>query len=87
MSAIQKVLYRHMQGKGILLTDGSEKDKKVSEIIIKKKDPLQLRSLFFFYLNFLQGKGGAKTLMNTIMQLKKICNHPYMFQHIEVSAS
>lgn len=31
MSAIQKVLYRHMQGKGILLTDGSEKDKKVSE--------------------------------------------------------
>ncbi|XP_030644695.1 putative global transcription activator SNF2L2 isoform X2 [Chanos chanos] len=59
MSAIQRVLYRHMQGKGILLTDGSEKDKK--------------------------GKGGAKTLMNTIMQLKKICNHPYMFQHIEES--
>ncbi|XP_041084665.1 probable global transcription activator SNF2L2 isoform X1 [Polyodon spathula] len=59
MSAIQKVLYRHMQAKGILLTDGSEKDKK--------------------------GKGGAKTLMNTIMQLKKICNHPYMFQHIEES--
>jgi len=22
--------------------------------------------------------------MNTIMQLRKICNHPYMFQHIEV---
>ncbi|KAL0979957.1 hypothetical protein UPYG_G00192090 [Umbra pygmaea] len=59
MSAIQRVLYRHMQGRGILLTDGSEKDKK--------------------------GKGGAKTLMNTIMQLKKICNHPYMFQHIEES--
>ncbi|XP_031726374.1 putative global transcription activator SNF2L2 [Anarrhichthys ocellatus] len=58
MSAIQKVLYRHMQ-RGILLTDGSEKDKK--------------------------GKGGSKTLMNTIMQLKKICNHPYMFQHIEES--
>ena len=33
----------------------------------------------------LQGKGGTKTLMNTIMQLRKICNHPYMFQHIEVS--
>ncbi|XP_066566718.1 putative global transcription activator SNF2L2 isoform X3 [Amia ocellicauda] len=59
MSAIQKILYRHMQAKGILLTDGSEKDKK--------------------------GKGGAKTLMNTIMQLRKICNHPYMFQHIEES--
>lgn len=34
----------------------------------------------------LQGKGGAKTLMNTIMQLRKICNHPFMFQHIEVSS-
>lgn len=31
-----------------------------------------------------KGKGGTKTLMNTIMQLRKICNHPYMFQHIEV---
>ncbi|NXD47018.1 SMCA2 protein, partial [Copsychus sechellarum] len=34
---------------------------------------------------YLHGKGGAKTLMNTIMQLRKICNHPYMFQHIEES--
>lgn len=24
-------------------------------------------------------------MMNTIMQLRKICNHPFMFQHIEVS--
>uniref|UniRef100_S4R7H5 SWI/SNF related, matrix associated, actin dependent regulator of chromatin, subfamily a, member 4 n=1 Tax=Petromyzon marinus TaxID=7757 RepID=S4R7H5_PETMA len=61
MSALQKVLYRHMQAKGVLLTDGSEKDKK--------------------------GKGGTKTLMNTIMQLRKICNHVYMFQHIEESFS
>ena len=30
-----------------------------------------------------QGKGGTKALMNTIMQLRKICNHPFMFQHIE----
>lgn len=34
-----------------------------------------------------QGKGGTKTLMNTIMQLRKICNHPYMFQQIEVQQS
>uniref|UniRef100_A0AAZ3SNA4 Transcription activator BRG1 n=1 Tax=Oncorhynchus tshawytscha TaxID=74940 RepID=A0AAZ3SNA4_ONCTS len=61
MSALQRVLYRHMQAKGVLLTDGSEKDKK--------------------------GKGGTKTLMNTIMQLRKICNHPYMFQQIEVQSS
>uniref|UniRef100_A0A8C4I768 SWI/SNF related BAF chromatin remodeling complex subunit ATPase 2 n=1 Tax=Dicentrarchus labrax TaxID=13489 RepID=A0A8C4I768_DICLA len=73
MSAIQKVLYRHMQ-KGILLTDGSEKDKKTRQVIS-----------FIYVINFSQGKGGAKTLMNTIMQLKKICNHPYMFQHIEES--
>ena len=29
MSALQRMLYRHMQAKGVLLTDGSEKDKKV----------------------------------------------------------
>merc|ERR1712241_1056959 len=27
--------------------------------------------------------GGAKALMNTIMQLRKPCNHPFMFQHVE----
>merc|ERR1719516_210371 len=27
--------------------------------------------------------GGTKALMNTIMQLRKLCNHPFMFQHIE----
>lgn len=32
-----------------------------------------------------QGKGGTKALMNTIMQLRKICNHPFMFPHIEES--
>uniref|UniRef100_A0A8C4PXU8 Uncharacterized protein n=1 Tax=Eptatretus burgeri TaxID=7764 RepID=A0A8C4PXU8_EPTBU len=32
-----------------------------------------------------KGKGGTKLLMNTIMQLRKICNHPFMFQHIEES--
>ena len=26
------------------------------------------------------GKGGTKALMNTIMQLRKLCNHPFMFQ-------
>ncbi|XP_059142940.1 transcription activator BRG1-like isoform X3 [Physella acuta] len=57
MSALQRLIYNHMQTRGVLLTDGSEKDKK--------------------------GKAGTKTLMNTIMQLRKICNHPFMFQHIE----
>ncbi|VEN45337.1 unnamed protein product [Callosobruchus maculatus] len=57
MSGLQKVLYKHMQGKGVLLTDGSERGTK--------------------------GKGGAKALMNTIVQLRKLCNHPFMFQNIE----
>lgn len=26
---------------------------------------------------------GAKALMNTIVQLRKLCNHPFMFQNIE----
>lgn len=52
MSGLQRVLYRHMQTKGVLITD--------------KK-----------------GKGGAKALMNTIMQLRKLCNHPFLFQDIE----
>lgn len=34
MSALQRVLYRHMQAKGVLLTDGSEKDKKVSNQVL-----------------------------------------------------
>lgn len=50
-------MFRHMQSKGVLLTDGSEKGAK--------------------------GKGGAKALMNTIVQLRKLCNHPFMFQQIE----
>jgi SWI/SNF-related matrix-associated actin-dependent regulator of chromatin subfamily A protein 2/4 len=29
------------------------------------------------------GKNGTKALMNTIMQLRKICNHPFIFQDIE----
>merc|ERR1711997_620713 len=29
--------------------------------------------------------GGAKALMNTIMQLRKLCNHPFMFQAVEES--
>ncbi|CAL4066291.1 unnamed protein product, partial [Meganyctiphanes norvegica] len=30
-----------------------------------------------------KGKNQTKALMNTIMQLRKLCNHPFMFQHIE----
>merc|ERR1719423_157764 len=32
-------------------------------------------------------KNNAKALMNTIMQLRKLCNHPFMFRNIEDSYS
>ena len=31
----------------------------------------------------MQGRGGTRALMNTIVQLRKICNHPFMFEEIE----
>uniref|UniRef100_A0A1I7UCT2 ATP-dependent helicase brm n=1 Tax=Caenorhabditis tropicalis TaxID=1561998 RepID=A0A1I7UCT2_9PELO len=52
MSALQKVIYRHMK-KGILL-DGT-------------------------------ASTGARSLSNTIVHLRKLCNHPFLFQNIEDS--
>lgn len=43
-------------------------------------------TLLLLLMSSSQGRGGTKTLMNTIMQLRKICNHPFLFQHIEVTA-
>ena len=40
-----------------------------------------LTGLVLFYS--IQGKGGTKALMNTIMQLRKLANHPLLFAHIE----
>ncbi|UJR09679.1 hypothetical protein I4U23_013913 [Adineta vaga] len=58
MSALQRVMYTHMQTSGILLTE--DKNGKPSN---------------------------PKALMNTIMQLRKICNHPFMFNEIEEKIS
>ena len=58
MSALQRVMYNHMQSSGILLTE--DKNGKASN---------------------------PKALMNTIMQLRKICNHPFMFNEIEEKLS
>lgn len=44
----------------------------------------KMMKIFYFMFGIdIQGRGGAKILMNTIMQLRKICNHPFMFHHIE----
>ena len=50
--------------------------KKVITILHKK-------NWFIWKYDIFQGRGGARILMNTIMQLRKICNHPFMFHHIE----
>lgn len=60
MSGLQRTIYRHMQSKGILLTDTGLNTEK---------------------------KSAHQALMNTIMQLRKICNHPFMFEHIEMAFS
>lgn len=56
MSGLQRKLYRHMQSKGIILTDNGQDQEK---------------------------RGSHKALMNTIIQLRKLCNHPFMFDDIE----
>lgn len=55
----------------------------IHPLVLQTKE-VYMRSEIHNMCSVLQGKGGTKTLMNTIMQLRKICNHPYMFQHIEV---
>lgn len=37
MSALQRLLYDHMQKQGVLLTDGSEKDRKVQFYVVFNK--------------------------------------------------
>ena len=97
MSGLQRKMYEHMQKRGVLLTDGSEKDKKVSYIKLHEQLPNYVH-LVHCGCGFLlpcihlspapslpqQGRGGTRTLMNTIVQLRKICNHPFMFQQMEV---
>merc|ERR1719341_3212290 len=60
LSGLQKVLYRSMQSKGVILEQQEGK----------------------------KGKGGnTQALKNTVMQLRKLCNHPFIFRHIEESYS
>ncbi|CAJ0928871.1 unnamed protein product, partial [Mesorhabditis belari] len=52
MSALQKVLYQHMQ-KGLLIDTKQQQ--------------------------------GGRALMNTVVHLRKLCNHPFLFQTVEDS--
>lgn len=44
---------------------------------------IAVKLLLEMLVSSIQGKGGTRLLMNTIMQLRKICNHPFMFAQIE----
>ncbi|GMT24306.1 hypothetical protein PFISCL1PPCAC_15603, partial [Pristionchus fissidentatus] len=52
MSALQRVLYKHMQ-KGLLIDTRAQQ--------------------------------GGRTLMNTVIHLRKLCNHPFLFHSVEDS--
>ncbi|CAJ0833861.1 5663_t:CDS:10 [Entrophospora sp. SA101] len=68
----------------------SELPDKVERVIKCKLSSLQLKLYnqmkklgVLFVNNGEKGKTGIKGLNNTIMQLRKICNHPFVFEEVE----
>ena len=47
MSSLQRILYNHMHKAGVLLTDGSEKDKKVCLLFLIIGYDLELGNVIF----------------------------------------
>ena len=68
MSALQKVLYKHMQ-KGLL---------------IDSKAQVSSSSWLSYSISLLFQQGG-RALMNTVIHLRKLCNHPFLFDSVEDS--
>ncbi|KAI9487898.1 MAG: SNF2 family N-terminal domain-containing protein [Benjaminiella poitrasii] len=63
---------------------------KVERVIKCKLSPLQThlyiqmkRNGTLYTNDVVKGKSGVKGLNNTIMQLRKICNHPFVFEEVE----
>ncbi|KAI7907267.1 SNF2 family N-terminal domain-containing protein [Cokeromyces recurvatus] len=63
---------------------------KVERVIKCKLSPLQVhlytqmkRNGTLYTSDVVKGKTGVKGLNNTIMQLRKICNHPFVFEEVE----
>ncbi|KAF9985882.1 hypothetical protein BGZ75_002461 [Mortierella antarctica] len=68
----------------------SELPDKIERVIRCKLSPLQLKLYnqmkkhgMLFTQGGEKGRTGIKGLNNTIMQLRKICNHPYVFEEVE----
>lgn len=72
MSAMQRRTYRYMKKHGVLLTDPKLQNEADTDIDLESA-ALQKNIAMV----------GAKTLQNTIMQLRKICNHPFVFRTVE----
>ncbi|EEB09542.2 ATP-dependent DNA helicase Snf21 [Schizosaccharomyces japonicus yFS275] len=63
---------------------------KVERVVRCQMSALQLKLYtqmkkhgMLFVQNGTNGKTGIKGLQNTVMQLKKICNHPFVFEEVE----
>ncbi|KAI8076515.1 SNF2 family N-terminal domain-containing protein [Gilbertella persicaria] len=68
----------------------SELPDKVERVIKCKLSPLQVhlysqmkRNGTLYTSDAIKGKSSLKGLNNTIMQLRKICNHPFVFEEVE----
>lgn len=60
MSSLQRILYNHMHKAGVLLTDGSEKDKKVCVFILKF---ILVQDIDVFDINCAQGEVGQRWML------------------------
>ena len=73
-SGWQKKMYEQMREQGVIRVE-TPKEGYVFSIMVLKKG-FALTCCFY-------SKHNVKGLMNTLMQLRKICNHPYLFNERE----
>jgi ATP-dependent helicase STH1/SNF2 len=71
MSALQSQLYKQMK-KYKMIADGNDKPGYVT---------ISTRGHFLTYIH--RKSGGVKGLSNELMQLRKICQHPFLFDSVE----
>jgi ATP-dependent helicase STH1/SNF2 len=72
LSALQAKLYTQMMNNGILYVNNEDKGGYV------RHGPLALNGILTC-----DRKLGVKGLSNMIMQLRKLCNHPFVFEEVE----
>ena len=78
MSGLQSQLYKQMK-KYKMIADG--KDAKAGYVDLDKSVCVSAQLICFFLRR--RPGGGVKGLSNELMQLRKICQHPYLFESVE----